>query len=78
MNSKSISIGKTTDSFENLQILSQREAEKISKTLEIEQGKKQSFAFLTSDFPELICEATFSKDDEGNIVFNLDFEQTTL
>lgn len=78
MSTKNVSIGKTTDSFENLQILSQKEAEKIAKTLEIKEGEKLSFGFWTSDFPELICEAVFAKNEEGNIEFELDFEQTTL
>lgn len=76
--SNNISIGKTTDSFEYLQILSQKEAEKIAKTLEIAEEKKITFGFWTSDFPELICEAVFGKNEEGKIEFKLDFEQTTL
>ncbi|UPQ75230.1 hypothetical protein [Chryseobacterium nepalense] len=78
MSTNNISIGKTTDSFEDLQILSQKEAEKISKTLEIKEGEKLRFGFWTSDFPELICEAVFHKNVEGNIEFELDFGQTTL
>lgn len=78
MNTNKISIGKTTDSFEDLQILSRNEAEKIAKTLDINKGEKLSFGFWTSDFPELICEAVFTKTEEGNIEFELDFEQTTL
>ncbi len=78
MSTNNISIGKTTDSFEDLQILSQKEAEKIAKTLEIKEGEKLGFSFWTSDFPELICEAVFGKNEEGNIEFVLDFEQTTL
>lgn len=78
MSTNNVSIGKTTDSFENLQILSQKEAEKIAQTLDIKEGEKFSFRFWTSDFPELICEAVFDKNEEGNIEFKLDFEQTTL
>lgn len=78
MNTNNVSIGKTTDSSEDLQILSQEEAEKIAKTIEIKEGEKLSFQFWTYDFPELICEAVFGKNKEGNIEFELDFEQTTL
>lgn len=78
MSNNKISIGKTSDSFEELQILSQKEAEKITETLDIKEGEKISFGFWTSDFPELICEAVFSKNETGNIEFKLDFEQTTL
>lgn len=78
MKTTNVSIGKTTDSFEDLQILSQKEAEKIAKTLEIAEGEKIIFGFWTFDFPELICEAVFAKSEEGNIEFQLDFEQTTL
>lgn len=66
MKTTNVLIGKTADSFEDLQILSQKEAEKIT------------FGFWTFDFPELICEAVFAKSEEGNIGFQLDFEQTTL
>lgn len=78
MSANNVSIGKTTDSFEDLQILSQKEAEKMAKTLEIKEGEKLSFGFWTSDFPELICGAVFGRNEEGNIEFELDFEQTTL
>lgn len=78
MSNNNVLFGKTTDSFENLQILSQKEAEKIAKTLEIKEGEKLRFGFWTSDFPELICEAVFRKNVEGNIELELDFEQTTL
>lgn len=78
MSTNNFSIGKTTDSFEELQILSQKEAEKIAQTLDIKEGEKLSFKFWTSDFPELICEAVFGKNEEGDIKFELDFEQTTL
>ena len=78
MNTENISIGKTTDSFEELQILSQREAEKMSKTININENEQLTFGFWTSDFPELICEAVFFRNEEGNIEFELDFDQTTL
>ncbi|MEE6130530.1 hypothetical protein V2E39_24285 [Chryseobacterium arthrosphaerae] len=78
MSTNNFSIGKTTDSFEELQILSQKEAEKIAQTLDIKEGEKLSFKFWTFDFPELICEAVFGKNEEGDIKFELDFEQTTL
>jgi len=58
MDTKNISIGKTTDSFEDLQILSHKEAEKIN----IKEGEKFRFGFWTSDFPELICKAIFGKN----------------
>ncbi|KIC61633.1 hypothetical protein [Chryseobacterium taiwanense] len=78
MSTNNVSIGKTTDSFEDLQILSQKEAEKIAKTLDIKEGEKLNFGFWTSDFPELICVAVFGKNEVGNVEFELDFEQTTL
>lgn len=77
MSTNNISIGKTTDSFKDLQILSQKEAEKIGKTLNIAEGEKVTFGFWTSDFPELICEAVFGKNEESKIEFKLDFEQST-
>lgn len=78
MSTNNVSIGKTTNSFEDLQILSQKEAERIAKTLEIKKGEKLSYGFWTSDFPELISEALFIKNEEGKIEFEHDFEQTKV
>jgi hypothetical protein len=77
-NQTSISIGKTTNSFEELQILCRKEAEKLSKSIEITNQEIISIPFWTSDFPELICVASFSQNESGSIVYELDFSQATL
>ncbi len=77
-NQTSISIGKTTNSFDELQILCQKEAEKLAKSIEITNQEKISIPFWTSDFPELICVGNFIQDGSGSIVYELDFSQSTL
>lgn len=34
--------------------------------------------FWTEDFPELICTGTFHKNSLGEIVYELDFSESTL
>jgi len=74
----SIECGKTTNSFEELQILCQKEAEKLSKSIEISNQEVISVPFWTSDFPELICVGNFSRNESGSIVYELDFSESTL
>ena len=74
----SINCGKTTNSFEELKILCQKEAEQLSKTIEISQQEIISVPFWTSDFPELICIGNFKKDDSGSTIYDLNFTESTL
>lgn len=74
----SIECGMTTNSFEELQILCQQEAEKLSKSIEISKQEVISVPFWTSDFPELICSGIFKRNEKGSIVYELDFSQSTL
>lgn len=74
----SIECGKTTNSFEELQMLCKEEAEKISKSIDISNQEAISVPFWTSDFPELICVGKFSRDESGSIVYELDFSESTL
>lgn len=74
----SIECGKTTNSFEELQILCQEEAEKLSKSIEISNQEVISVPFWTSDFPELICIGNFNRNENGSIVYELNFSQSTL
>ena len=73
-----ISVGKTTNSFEELQLLCQQEAEKFSKSIEINNEENISIPFWTSDFPELICVGNFSRNESGSVEYKLDFSESTL
>lgn len=79
-NSSNISIecGKTTNSFEELQKLCQVEAEKLSKNIGTFNQAVVKVPFWTSDFPELICVGNFSRNENGSIVYELDFSESTL
>lgn len=77
-NHTSITIGKTTNCFEELQILCQEEAEKLSKSIEINNQEIVPIPFWTSDFPELICVGNFRQNESGSIVYELDFSESTL
>ena len=73
----SIKCGKTTDSFEKLQMLCKEEAEKLLETIEI-SNQTISVSFWTSDIPELICVGNFSRETSDLIRYELDFSQPTL
>jgi len=73
-----IKCGKTTDSFDKLEMLCKEEAKKLSETIEFSNLEVVSVPFWTSDFPELICVGSFSKNESGLIVFELDFSESTL
>lgn len=74
----SIMCGKTTNSFEELKILCEEEAEKLSKLMEISNQEIISVPFWTTDFPELVCVGIFKRHDNGSIVYELDFSESTL
>lgn len=76
--SLSVKCGKTTDSFENLRTLCEKEAGKLLKTIDFSFQSTISVAFWTVDIPELICIGTFFKEESGRISYDLDFSQTTL
>lgn len=78
MNRNKISFGKTTYSFEKLKLSIHKETGKIATTINIKEREKIGFSFWTSDFPELICEAVFTKIDQGIVIYELDFTRTTL
>lgn len=71
-----VTVGKVSDSMEKLKKLCHEKAEQMAKTMNIENNVE--IPFWTADIPELICVATFSKGDDGNITFCLDFSQATL
>lgn len=74
----SIKCGKTTDGFEELKMLCEKEADKMLETIDVSYQSIVCVAFWTADIPELICIGNFSKEKDGGIRYNLDFSQTTL
>lgn len=74
----SVKCGKALDCFETLQKLCEKEAEKLSKTIDVPKGRTVSVTFWTSDVAELIGVGIFEKDMNGIIKYHLDFSETTL
>ncbi|MBO5185937.1 MAG: hypothetical protein J6B91_02655 [Prevotella sp.] len=74
----SIKCGKTTDSFEKLKELCEKEAEALTKTLKVPEHTAVSVPCWTKDVPELIGVALFRKDNDGSVIYSLDFTETTL
>jgi hypothetical protein len=75
----SIRLGKRTDSFEMLERLCKEEAEKLRAIIKVPDHGKVSVPFWTAyQFSELIGVAYFSKDKNGEVVYELDFSETTL
>lgn len=75
-----IHCGKETDSFEKLEELCNAEAEKLLEKIHVPDGEVVDVPCWTAGlgFPELIGVQKFSKDENGNIVYKLDFSESTL
>ncbi len=73
-----VKCGESTDSFEKLETLCEKEAQKLAGTLEIPEQTTISVAFWTNGRSELIGTADFYKDGTGNVCYDLDFSETTL
>lgn len=73
-----VTCGKTTDSFDDLKKLCNKEAEELLKTMEFHGQDAVSVSFWTENFPELICVGKFYKDKGGTISYELDFSESTL
>ncbi|MDE6494442.1 MAG: hypothetical protein K2L50_07725 [Bacteroidales bacterium] len=78
MNSLAIHLGKHSDSFEYLQALAEKEAQSMCKTLNLALGEKQEVVFWTNGIPELIAVVHFEKKSNGEVVYNIDYSQSTL
>jgi len=74
----SIKCGNVTDGFDKLQDICKKEAEKLLATIDVPDNKVVSVPFWTSDIPELIGVAKFIRNEDGNIVYDLDFSESTL
>ena len=73
-----IKCGKVTDSLEILKSICMEKAEELKTKVEISSQSATIVTFWTEDFPELICIAIFKKDNEDNVVYELDFSESTL
>jgi len=69
---------KARDSFEKLEILCKEEAEKLLNTIDVPNGATIKVSFWTADFPELIGVGKFQRDQDGKIMYDLDFSESTL
>lgn len=78
MNQLSIHLGKHSDSFEYLQSLSEKEAKSLCSTLNLSIGEKKEISFWTSGIPELIAVASFEKKQNGEVIYEIDYSQSTL
>lgn len=70
--------GKTTDSIEKLRSLCEEQADELKTKLTFSTQSEIAVAFWTKDFPELICSGIFRKNSHGEIVYELDFSESTL
>lgn len=73
----SVKCGETTDGFEKLKRLCEKEAEKLLKTMDV-SSQDVHVSFWTSDIPELIAVGIFSKDEKGLVRYELDYSESTL
>lgn len=73
-----IRFGSVNDSPSRLKTQSEEQARRLSATLDIPPGETLEVPFWTSDIPELVCVASFYKDDSGATRYRLDFSQATV
>lgn len=79
MNKLSIHLGKHSDSFEYLQSLSEKEAKSLCSTLIFSIGEKKEISFWTGGIiSELIAVASFEKKLNGEVIYEIDYSQSTL
>ena len=78
MEELSIQCGKVTDSLEVLKSICMEKSEELKTQIKVSNQSATTVAFWTEDFPELICVAIFKIDDKGNVVYELDFSESTL
>lgn len=74
----SVKCGKVSDSFENLKSICKEKSEELKNQLKISSQSAAMVTFWTEDFPELIGVAHFKKNEREEIVYELNFSETTL
>jgi hypothetical protein len=74
-----IKCGKNTDSLEKLETMCKAEAEKLLPSIEV-KDEEVSVACMTNGpgFAELIGVVYFTKDANGNVVYEFDDSESTL
>ena len=70
--------GKNTDSFESLKAMCVEKSKELKSQIEIPIESSVEIAFWTDGIPELICNGDFRRNENGEVVYELDFSQTTL
>lgn len=78
MNPDAFHIGKPSDSYDYLQALCKKEAERLTKVINLSEGEKLDIPCWTNFPGELICTITFKKDNNGIITYTIDESQSTL
>lgn len=73
-----IHCGKTTNSFEELKFICEQHSNELKHQLNVPAHEKIIVTFWTEDFPELICVGTFERNGLEEIIFTLDFSESTL
>lgn len=73
-----IHCGKATDSFEKLKSICEKQANELKNKMDFSVQSEIVVPFWTEDFPELICTGTFYKNSLGEVVYELDFSESTL
>ena len=66
--------------MEILEKTCKEEAEKMLSTIEIPENEIVSVPFWAPEpgFPELICVGKFKRDENGKVIYELDFSESTL
>lgn len=74
----SISLGSINDSFDSLKTMCNDKAYELKNSIEIEKGDNMRVVFWTEGIPELIGVADFFKNENGLIVYSLDYSLRTI
>lgn len=73
-----IRCGKETDSYDKLEELCEKEAEKLAKTIKVSDGAVVKVPCWTNDTHELICVVRFERGNDGSVVYTIDTSESTL
>lgn len=74
----SIYLGSVNDSFDSLKAMCNDKAYELKNRLEKEKWNNKRVVFWTEDIPELIGIAEFFKNENGIILYSIDFSLTTI
>ena len=71
--------GKSSNSMEDLEALCSAEAELLLTKICVGDDEILSVPFWTDEMiTELICVGRFSKNDKGEVIYELDYSESTL